>query len=354
MAEKTLPATGKRRSEARQRGEVARSADIDAVVLLAAGLVCLLVAGPSLATGFAESMTRCLQEMGKAGAPYEFQPGLGLWFHPGLLWPLTLTLCGVALALAGAQLGQVGIAWSDKALEWRPEKLSPIAGFKRLFSPQRGVTTLLALVKIGLICGFALLAIRDLRGEAVFTRPVSPGEMGGFLVRAAWEIGWRVLLALAVLAAADYLFQRYQFERNLRMSLDEIKDEHKTQEGSPEAKRRIRGAARKLLSKSFRRQLEDMADATIVITNPTHFAVALRYVRGATPAPIVVAKGQDRMALRLRERAGELGVPMIENKPLAQGLHKHAKVGAAIPTLYYHAVAGVLAELYRRGLRPRS
>jgi flagellar biosynthetic protein FlhB len=351
---KPLPATEKKRAEAREKGQVARSMDLNAVILLATGLGLLLFAGPRLAAAFASTMRRSFEAISASGTSANVPAHPSLWIDTSILFPMLGVFTGLVLAVAGVQFWQVGFLISDKPLEPKPEKLNPVNGLKNMFGLRKVVASVLSLLKIVVITGFALLAVRELRNHDVFARPVQPGELGSFLLDATWQLGWRVLIALAVLAVIDFYYQRFQFEKDLRMSFTEVKEEMKKSEGSPEAKGRRKAAARKLFFKSFRRQIEDMADATIVITNPTHFAVALRYVRGDTPAPVVIAKGQDRNALRMRERAAELGVPMIENKPLARGLYKHAKVGGTIPTLYYQAVAGVLAELYRRGIRPRS
>jgi flagellar biosynthetic protein FlhB len=257
----------------------------------------------------------------------------------------------IALTAIMVNLVQSGPMWiADKLLEQGTSRLNPFTGIKNFFSLRKTVTTAQAILKLSLISVFAYAAVKELQESAVFSRPVNVEELGSFFLLAAWAVGWRVLLALLILGTVDYLYQRWQYEKDNRMSLQDVKEEVKQSEGSVETRRRRRGIMFKM--RSMRRQLEDMSSATIVVTNPTHYSVALRYERGVTTTPIVVAKGIRLNALRIRERAAELGVATMENVPLARGLYKHGQVGEPIPPLYYQAVAQILADLFRRGYRP--
>jgi flagellar biosynthetic protein FlhB len=264
---------------------------------------------------------------------------------------LFLFLFIVCFAAILANVVQTGPMLVTSQFEQGLSRLSPLNGIKSLFSLRKLVTTTTALTKLFVITTFAYAAVKELWNSPVFTRPVTVQELGGFFQQAAWAVGWRVLFALMIIASVDFLYQRWQYEKDNKMSLQDMKEEVKSSEGSAEVKARQKGIMRKM--RSLRRQLEDMAGATIVVTNPTHYAVALRYVRDMTPTPVVVAKGVRLNAQAIKERAAELGIATLENVPLARGLYKHGQVGEPIPPLYYQAVAQVLADLFRRGYKQR-
>ncbi len=348
---KELPASAKRRGELREKGQVVKSQDIVSTALLSSGLLGLLLFGPPMGNAIIRVMSVSFQEMGHN--PIYQNPTVPFNFISAtdLLPTLGFFLASIMTAAAVSQIAQVGFLLTDTPLEPSFEKLNPINGLKNIFSLRKGISSLLSIVKIGIIGLFAYASFQELLASDVFTRPVNAPEQAAFLLKVVWAIGWRITIGLGIIATIDYLYQRWQFEDDNKMSLEELKDEMKQFEGSPEVKAKRRALQRK---RSMRRMLEDVADATIVITNPTHYAVALRYVRGETPIPIILAKGQRRNALMLKERAATCGVPMTENVPLAQGLFRHGVVGDPIPMLYYQGVANVLAQLYRRGFRSGS
>ncbi len=315
------------------------------MVQVAVGLFGLLWLGPTLAGGLGGFMANCFKQV-------QLQSSISGITPVGSSWSWLMALAGLfaflVISALTTQIAQVGFTLADKALEPKWGALNPLTGITRLFSLRRGVSAVQALFKLGIVVLFTGAAGKDLVKADVFMRPVTVMELGNFLITIAWAIGWRVLLAAMVIATIDYLYQHWQFERDNRMSLDEIKDELKQQEGSPEIKRKRR---QMMLRRSLRRMLEDMKDSTIVITNPTHYAIVLKYKRGETSVPIMTGKGMRLIALRLREEATRLHVPIIENPPLARGLYKHGNVGESIPPIYYQAVAGILAQLFRRGYR---
>ncbi|MDE1171512.1 MAG: EscU/YscU/HrcU family type III secretion system export apparatus switch protein [Verrucomicrobium sp.] len=350
---KNLPASAKKRAKLRESGMVVRSHDLATTVIVATGLFSLMYFGSQIGIGLADFMRECFTELGKPAGHTSATTPLYPMLSNHLLLVLILFMGGMALVAVLANMVQSGPLWiADKLLEQGRGRLNPLKGIKNLFSLRKLVATSQSVIKLLLIASFAYAAVRELSEAPVFSRPVSVQELGAFFLQACWAVGWRVILALLILGVIDYLYQRWQYEKDNRMSFQDVKDEVKQSEGSPEIRARRRGIMRRM--RSLRRQLEDMADATIVVNNPTHYSVALRYVRGLTPTPIVVAKGTRRNALRIRERAADLGIPMLENVPLAQGLYKHGEVGEPIPPLYYQAVAQVLADLFRRGYRPTS
>ncbi|MGE3578463.1 MAG: flagellar biosynthesis protein FlhB, partial [Vicinamibacterales bacterium] len=223
-------------------------------------------------------------------------------------------------------------------------KLSPVRGLKRLGFSQSGLDTIKTLAVASVIAYLSWTTVTEVMDESVTLAFLAPGQSaltaGGYMQRLLTRIGW----ALLVLAAADYGLQRYRSRTQLMMTKQEVRDEAKDSDGNAEVKGRVRRIQREMAK---RRMLNDVSRATVVITNPTHFAVALEYRRGAMPAPKVLAKGVDQMALRIRERARKHGIPMIENRPLARALHNGAEVGQTIPADLFSAVAEVLAQLIR-------
>jgi flagellar biosynthesis protein FlhB len=190
------------------------------------------------------------------------------------------------------------------------------------------------------------MAMKDIQESPVFQRPVSLNELGAAYVTVAWSFGWRIVTALVVLALVDVLWQRWKFNQDHMMTAEEMKEERKSQAMSPEIMKKRRLGHRKV---TMRRMLENLKDATIVVTNPTHYAVALRYRRGIDEVPVVLAKGIRKSALRIKEAAYELRVPVRENVPLARGLYKYGRVDKPIPAIFYQAVAIVLAALFKQG-----
>jgi len=343
--EKDLPASARRRSELRERGMVPKSLDVTNTAVLATGLFSLMWMGPAMAKGLAHIMIRCFTEIGKPAASIRFPSLMVLldWDMMGLILAFFALILTVA---AGTQFLQVGFVLSTQPLEMDINRLNPIEGFRRLFSIRRLVQMTLSIIKLIIIIAFVYSAIRVMMDAAVFKRAVNVEELGVFHIDIAWQVGWRVLLALGVITLVDYGYQRWQFENDNKMSLYEFKEEMKQTEGSPLVKNRRRALQRK---KTVRKMMDQVKEATIVITNPTHYAIALRYVRGVTPVPIVLAKGARLIAKRIKLEAANSGIPMMENRPLAQGLFKHAQLGQPIPILYYQAVATILAQLFRRG-----
>jgi flagellar biosynthetic protein FlhB len=246
------------------------------------------------------------------------------------------------------QIIQVGVNITEDAFSPKFDKLNPLTGFKNLFSVNRLTQTGQSLLKLGAVTGFAYLALNDIQHSTVFSRPVSLDELGKVYVDIAWSLGWRIVMVLGAMATADYVWQRWKFNYDNRMTFEEVKEERRSMEASPEVIKKRRLMARKV---SMRRMLENMNEATIVVTNPTHYAVALKYRRGETDVPIVVAKGMRLSALRIKERAYDLRIAVREDKPLARGLYKYGKVDQPIPAIFYQGVAIILASLYRQGFQ---
>jgi flagellar biosynthetic protein FlhB len=342
-SDRTEPATSRRRQEYRERGEVAKSRDLAAALALLATLAAMGALGDGLAVDLQASMRVWLEELGsvrlrplgEAVAEPLAQVGLAVL-------PL---LCVAAIAGGASHLVQSGLLFVPKAIELDFSKLNPLPRLQSIFSMRGLFEGFKSLVKLAVVGAIVYEVTRS-----DFERLVQLGDAsvadGGRIVCAM------VLRALAyggfalfVLGALDYAWARYQMEKKMRMTKQEIKEEHKREEGDPLIKMRIRSKQRQLARS---RMIEAVKTADAVVTNPTHFAVAIAYRPGEMAAPQVVAKGADHMARRIRDVATEARVPIFEDKPLARGLYKSVPVGREVPPAFYRAVAELLAWVYSR------
>ena len=354
--QKTEEPSGKRLAEARSKGQIARSQDITATILLGAGLFFLMGLGGWLANALATGMRNAFGHAGLGANLEGLHSEIASAVPKELVGTLFIFFAALFVCVLAVQIAQVGFEISsEKMFEDPIAKFNPINGFKGLFSLSKLFASMTGTAKL-IIVGFcAWWGIKALMRSDVFVRPVAPSELGRFLIEAAWAIGWRILMVLASISAIDYAYQKWKVHKDLMMTKDEIKEEARSGDTPPELKARLQSRRleifrRSLSRHSLRRMMEKMSDATIVVTNPTHYSVALRYVKGETPVPVVLAKGKQRVAKLIREKAVSLHVPMRPNPPLAQGLFKHAEIGQPIPELYFRGVALLLAELIRTGL----
>ncbi|HEY3490034.1 MAG TPA: flagellar biosynthesis protein FlhB [Candidatus Deferrimicrobiaceae bacterium] len=342
---RTESATPKRRDEMREKGNVPKSREVSSAVILLGSLAALHFSAGHMMKG----LTDVLRDFFSA-KPTQLETVAGM--H-AMLIDLVLR-CGLILApVMGftmlcayvANVAQVGFLFTMQPLTPNFEKLNPISGFSRLFSMTAIGELFKSLIKFSLV---GLLAWRIIRAEI----PVLPGiidrttpEMAVYFSSIVSRLIIHCGLAMLVLAAADYLFQRWNFEKSIKMTKDEVRQEGKDAEGDPAVKGRIRSLQREM---SRRRIMKEVPKADVIITNPTHFAIALKYERGrGMTAPKVVAKGADVMARRIREIATEHGVPIVERPPLARALYANVDEGQEIPEEFYRAVAEVLAYVYK-------
>lgn len=344
---KTEEATARRLHEARMEGQVAMSTEFVAGVMLAATVGAFLVLGSGIAgasgrliaDGANQASRLALHEL----AVQDFT-SLMRRASESLLLPFVTLVGPVLLVGFLVAYGQIGLQLSPKAVGFKPQKLDPIAGFKKVLGPRGFVRTGLGFLKITLI-GVAVAAVTwrevpNLASVAGTTAQQAVVAIGGLFLRAT-AAGVAVIVLLSLV---DLIYQRYQFSKDMRMSKKEVRDEHKNSEGDPQVRAKIRQIQREM---AMSRMMDDVPDATVVITNPTHYSVALRYEDGADLAPRVVAKGLDETALRIREIARENDVLVVEEPPLARALHRTCEVGDAVPEDLFEAVAKVLAYVYR-------
>ncbi len=342
--ERTEPATPKRREEARKKGQVPRSHEL---VTAGALLVVFLLLHQSGA-GLVERLARFLAEALDAAGSGEVTDGqVAAWYFQAAAFFLT-TVAPLFLVALGAGLTlnylQVGFVFTGTPLTPDLGKLNPGRGLQRLFSRHALVELIKSLAKVALIGWAAYGALRPALDLVLGLNQTDLGEVFPTLETLVYRVGLRVSLALFVLALFDYAYQRWDYGRNLRMSKQEVKDELKQQEGDPQVKGQIRSRMRQM---AMRRMMQRVPQADVVITNPTHLAVALRYDAKTMRAPEVVAMGADYVAQRIRELAEEHGVPVVENPPLARALWATGDIGQAVPVDLYQAVAEVLAFVYR-------
>jgi len=345
--EKTFPATPRRRAEARKQGNVARSPEFSAAATLLAMVLALHAALPG-AAGLS-LIADCRTAFDFGNRDLNFNLGTAqLWQLSALYWISRIVVPAFVLALIlgiVVNIGQVGFAVTPEALAPKWERINPLSGFKRLFSMRGTVELIKGIAKMAIIGGICYSTLHNaidnkgLLNVMGASLPVTMAVVGSVM----WELGMRVSVALLILAVADYAFQRYDHEKNMRMSMSEVKQEMKDTDGDPHTKARVRRIQREM---SKKRMMQEVPKADVVVTNPTHFAVALLYETGLA-APKVVAKGQDYVAQQIKKIARENNVPVVENKVLAQTLFKTVDLGREIPGDLYGAVAQVLAFVYR-------
>jgi flagellar biosynthetic protein FlhB len=342
--QKTEQPTEKRLREAMEKGQFAKSQEFTVVLTLGAALAALAFTLGESARDVAEYAVAMftnfpLQTVDSGTIPLL----LGEIFMTcgGALLPVMLACIGAAMFAGGVQSG---FQISPKAVSIKFESLNPVAGFGRIFSKAALVRSGLDLLKVTAI-GYALfLGAKGLLEDPLFTAPVEAAYLGTFLSEASTAFFGRLLLSLGCIAAISYGWEKFKTARDMMMTRQEVQDEHKNTEGDPRLKGAMRRMARRLMQKQM---LEAVPTADVVVTNPTHFAVALKYERGIDKAPVVLAKGENRFAQRIKALAAEHGVPTVENKPVARVLFAMGKVGESIPPELYQAVAEILAVVYR-------
>ncbi|MBP6899831.1 MAG: flagellar biosynthesis protein FlhB [Burkholderiaceae bacterium] len=339
-----LPASEKKIRKAREDGQVARSRDLAHLLTVGGGGAVLVAFAPRLGDWLLNILHTGLQfDAQLLAQPDVLQQRLGQLTWGWMLVLLPLGGLGLLLAL-GASLACGGWNFTWKPLQPNFGKLNPIKGFSNMFSGQRlgdlAKACLLALL-IGVVGGVWLwLQIGQFHSALAMALPVALRHTAGALVSGLALL----LLVLAVSAAIDVPLQRFMLMRRLRMSHQEAKQEHKESEGSPEVKGRIRQRMREM---SKRRMLQAVPGADLVVMNPTHFAVALKYEEGKSAAPMVVAKGADLLAFKIKEIATEHKVPVLQAPPLARALYAHCEIDQEVPARLFTAVAQVLAYVYR-------
>jgi len=339
---KTEEATPRKLEEARKKGDVAKSPDVAAAMSLAGATAVLLIGGGYFSRQMAEDMLPFLAE------PHAMigglQAGAGVEIGMRAVWAVTPFLAALMLAVivggVGGNLAQSGFLFTAEKIKPKWSAVSPLSGFKRIFGPDgivQFIKTFLKLVAIGAVCWWVLKPhTRELENLAA----MSPAMILPFARDLAGSLMISALIFLAFTAGADFIWQKFRFAKRMRMTKEETKEDYKQTEGDPHVKGKLRQIR---MQRSRQRMMQAVPSATVVITNPTHYSVALRYEPDqGDAAPICVAKGVDAVAFRIREMAKENGVPVVENVPLARALYATVEVDEVIPREHFEAAAKVI------------
>jgi flagellar biosynthesis protein FlhB len=341
--ERTEQATSKRRDEAREKGQVARSHEIVSVSILVACLIFFYFGSSGFLKSIMELMTTGFRTAGQANITPESLNSLFIaYIFKGfiILFPLMLTV--VIAAILGNIL-QVGIMFSSESITPQLSKIDPIKGFERLFSLRSVMELVKSIFKICIVSIVAYIVVKEEISNMIILMEQSVWGMMIYFGRISFKIVLATTIVLVLLAILDYIYQRWEYEKSLRMTKQEIKDEYKNTEGDPLIKSRIRRLQREMARK---RMMAEVPKADVIITNPTHLAVAIKYDPDIMLAPTVVAKGANLIAEKIKQIAAENDIPIVENKPLAQVLYKMVDINDLIPEDLYRAVAEVLAFVY--------
>jgi flagellar biosynthetic protein FlhB len=356
--ERTEEPTAKKLADAAKKGQVARSKETGTTFVLIAAAVSFLLFGKDIAVGLYNLMGRLLTL--NRNEVYDTTKMFSVWGEiANELW-YGMTMFVLCLLVAGVIgntfLGGFNFSWEAAAP--KASKMSPIKGLTRMFGKQAAIELVKALLKFGLIATVAVYLIKGYFPEIL---TLSLEAVPGNIEHALWILAWMffaLAMTLIVIAAIDAPFQKWNHNEQLKMTLQEVKDEFKNSEGDPQIKARIRRTQREM---SQRRMMQDVPDADVVVTNPTHFAVALKYDTEKAGAPIVIAIGGDEIALQIRKIADRYDVPIVESPLLARSLYHTGEIGQQIPEQLFVAVAQVLAYVYQlkqfnkgRGKRPEK
>ncbi len=344
FSERSEQATPRKREEARKKGQVAKSREIPSVAILMVGVSVLFLSGTFVYQQLSGLMVRLLSRMGSNGFHPDDLQALNLELTRSVLWTLSPVLIAVAAAAILSHITQSGTLFSMELLEPDLSKLNPINGLKSILSAKSLAELPKAALKILIIGTVAWSTISKERASILLLTGQEPGTIFRTVVSVTWSLILKTGLVMMTLAVLDYLFQRWTTNKSLRMTKQEIKEESKLTEGDPLIKSRIRGIQRQL---ARRRMMAEVPKADVIITNPTHLAVALAYRSKEMAAPQVIAKGAGHVAQKIREIGLSHRIPMVENKPLAQTLYKTVDLGQAIPSTLYQAVADILAYVYK-------
>lgn len=343
--EKTEKPTGKRISEAQSKGQFPRTVEIQTVFVLASGLLVLTFTGHQMMRIFSSSMVETLGQLGRLTVT---KTSVESYFTTFIKWlgACVLPVMGASMVagiLAGGLQSRFNLSLDRLDFSWT--RLNPFLNAQQLFQIlPSSMRTLVGLLKFLLILGLTAMVIKRLLEHPIFYSATSFGEVLNFMTESVRSIAARVLAGLTLIAAADYGYQFWKHQRDLMMSKEEVKEEAKSTEGNPQIKSEIRKRRIAMLRQNW---IREIPRADVIVTNPTHLAIALKYDRKTMRAPKIIAKGARLNALRIREIAQQFQIPIVENKPVAQLLFKHCKVGQEVPSQVYAAVAEILAYVYR-------
>jgi flagellar biosynthetic protein FlhB len=347
---RTEKATPKRRKEAREKGQIARSPDLTSAAVVLGGIVAVIVTGPSMLDHFAAivrvglSQSGSTRLAGRGGVGDLFSWGVTSMI--GIVAPVAVTALAAGL-IANVVQNRPAITTAAISPQWN--RLDPRSGFKRLFGVRALFEGGKTVVKTSVVAVAAFVAIWPRLQNLGELAGAPPGAILSQLASSVMTLALYVCVAFLLIGIIDFTWQRYQHEKSLRMTKEEVRQESRQSDLAPEVRSAIR---RRQFARARQRMIADVATADVVVTNPTHFAVALRY-DGSRPAPEMVAKGVDLVAAAIRKAAEDAEIPVLQNPPLARALYKEVEIGQMIPDSFFAAVAEVLAFVYRTAGRRR-
>lgn len=343
--EKTEKATPKKRQDERRKGRVAKSQDVNTSILLLFTFMVLII----FANRMFEQMMDLYRyfftnfsswELNENTVPKIFN---GAAFEAAKIAGPILLVAFIAGMLAN--LVQIGFLFTTEPLKFDLKRIDPIQGAKRIFSIRALVELAKSFLKIVLIGIVTFSVIWMYKDELLMTAFTNAENALGFFLKTLTVMGFAAIIVLLLLAVLDYMYQRFDYEKNMRMSKQDIKDEYKNMEGDPLIKSKIKERQRQIAT---RRMMAEVPNADVVITNPTHYAIAIKYDENIADAPYILAKGTDLVAKRIRETAKKHEIMIVENKPLARSLYDAVDIGDVIPEQFYQAVAEILAYVYQQ------
>ncbi|MGD9202104.1 MAG: flagellar biosynthesis protein FlhB [Chitinispirillia bacterium] len=342
--ERTEAPSPKRRQEAREKGNVAKSTEINSVLVLLMGLLTLRILGPWI---FEQIVGSTIKSFHMISQDTFSQMSLISYFRESVIIFFKLSLPVSLLILfigISANILQIGFLLTFHPIIPSLEKINPLSGLKRMFSMRSLVEAVKSILKMTIIGVVAYLTVK---GEFINMLKLCNASVGAiwlFILNVGFTIVFRIALVLIVLALLDLLYQRYEHEKKLKMTRQEVKEERKQMEGDPQVKARIRSLQREM---ARRRMMEEVPKATVVVTNPTTLAIAIRYEPSEMETPVVIAKGKLLIAEKIKEIALKENIPVVEDKPLARAMFDQVEPGDKIPMEFYNAVAEILAYVYR-------
>lgn len=345
MGERTEKPTAKRLSDARRRGDVAKSQELTAAVGLTAAIILLVTLGGGVVRSMKQLLERSLagEAAGEAFDPRAARDAIAWSFGEGATTVLPFMGLILAVTLLSQYL-QVGWNFTTKPLRPKWSKLNPASGVKKIFGTRNLVRSSVNTIKLALVVVVAWLVMQSVMASVVATPRLEAAQGVYLILTLALQLAIWLLAVLLILAIIDFIYQRWQHTRDLRMTKHEVKDERRSMEGDPQVKRKRMQMAMQI---AMQRIQHAVPKADVIITNPTHFAVALAYDQASMRAPRVVAKGADLLAMRIRQLAAANAVPIVERPALARALYWGVDVGREIPAEHYEAVAEILAYVYR-------
>jgi len=344
--DRTEQPTQKKLDDAKDRGQVAKSTEVNSVAILIAAMLAFKAGSGLFGRTLNGFMITTYHESSFIQITSQSLPGQMMIFLKVFATLVLPVMAAIVLAAVGSNLGQIGFMVAKKALIPKFSKINPFSGIKRMFSSRSLVEMLKGILKI-IILGLIGFWVLDKNKELFLILPhQTVAQILHFLGDMLYEMTLKIGIALLAMAAADYAYQRYQHIKELKMSKEEVREERKQYEGDPKIKERIRSEQMRL---ARTRMFQDIPEATVVVTNPTHIAIALKYEpHSSSDAPKVIAKGKRKVAQRIKEVAREHNIPVIENKPLARGLYEACEIGMEIPMAFYQAVAEILSQIYQQ------